>query len=107
VAVVLRGKASGDAARDTVGALRRHQLLHRDVLPLLVWEPGTEPGDAALGYPSEALPGGFAGIRGEDRRRRRLALLRRDYDVEKVLVLEAPEDLEDPAVRSVLEDGEA
>jgi hypothetical protein len=107
VAVVLRGKASGDAAHDTVGALRRHQLLHRDVLPLLVWEPGTEPGDAALGYPSEALPGGFAGIRGEDRRRRRLALLRRDYDVEKVLVLEAPEDLEDPAVRSVLEDGEA
>jgi hypothetical protein len=106
MAVVLRGKAAGAEARATVEALRRHQLVHRDVLPLLVCEPGTEPAAWSLGYPTEVLPDGVAGISRSDRQRRRLALLRTTYDITKLLVLEAPEDLEDPVVRASLEHGE-
>jgi hypothetical protein len=102
IAVVLRGKAAGVAARPTVEALRRHQLVHRDIRPLLVIEADTEPGAWTLGYPIEVLPAPSCGFTAVTRHRRRLTLLRSVYDVTEAIVLEGPEDLEDPLVLSSL-----
>jgi hypothetical protein len=103
VAVVLRGKAAGSEAGATLEALRRHQLVHRDVRPLLVWEPGVEAAALALVYPSEVLPAAGGGAASSTRQRRRLSHLREVYELADVLVLEGAEDLDDPVTRSSLE----